>query len=173
VLGRSPDDDGFRNWLNAMDNGMSRSEALLGFHETTEYIEFSQFKVGHGAWMRDNQVAFVTEMYDSILDRPPDDAELVGWVDAIQGGMTYQQAKQDFIDSAEFQEKFGNLDDTAFVQQLYRNVLDREGEAEGLAAWTEALHAGMTPNDVAAGFLGSAEYLMQSDSYSDNGIWLH
>jgi hypothetical protein len=123
--------------------------------------------------MRDNQAAFVTGMYDSTLDRLPDAAELVGWVDAIEGGMTYQQAKQGFIDSVEFQEKFGNLDDIAFVQQLYRNVLDREGEAEGLAAWTEALHAGVTPNAVAAGFLGSAEYRMQSDSYSDNGIWLY
>ena len=173
VLGRNPDDDGFRNWLNAMDNGMSRSEALLGFHGSTEYIELSQFTVEHGTWMRDNQAAFVTGMYDSTLDRLPDAAESVGWGDAIEGGMTYNQAKQGFIDSAEFQEKFGNLDDTAFVQQLYRNVLDREGEAEGLAAWTEALHAGITPNDVAAGFLGSAEYRMQSDSYSDDGIWLH
>jgi hypothetical protein len=173
VLGRNPDDDGFRNWLNAMDNGMSRSETLLGFHESAEYIKLSQSEVEIGTWMHDNQAAFVTGMYDSTLDRLPDAAELVGWVDAIEGGMTYQQAKQGFIDSVEFQEKFGNLDDIAFVQQLYRNVLDREGEAEGLAAWTEALHAGITPNAVAAGFLGCAEYRMQSDSYSDNGIWLY
>ena len=42
VLGRSPDEGGFRNWLNAIDNGMSRSEAMLGFYESTENLELTR-----------------------------------------------------------------------------------------------------------------------------------
>ena len=42
VLGRGPDENGFQNWLNAIDNGMSRSEAMLGFYESPENVEMTR-----------------------------------------------------------------------------------------------------------------------------------
>jgi hypothetical protein len=36
VLGRLPDQDGFDFWLNAFGNGVTRSQALVGFSESTE-----------------------------------------------------------------------------------------------------------------------------------------
>jgi hypothetical protein len=51
----------------------------------------------------------------------------------------------DLPDPAE--DEGGSLDDTAFVQQLYRNVLDREGEARGVEAWKGELQGGMSRAD--------------------------
>jgi hypothetical protein len=63
------------------------------------------------------------------------------------------------------------LDDTAFVQQLYRNVLDREGEATGVEAWKGALQGGMTRADVVLGFSESLEHQNKLALYIDDGIW--
>jgi hypothetical protein len=65
----------------------------------------------------------------------------------------------------------GSLDDTAFVQQLYRNVLDREGEASGVEAWKGALQGGMSRADVVLGFSESPEHQNKLAPYIDDGIW--
>ncbi|GEO39946.1 hypothetical protein SAE02_40940 [Skermanella aerolata] len=42
VLGRQPDEGGYQNWLDAVDKGMSRSDAMMGFYEATEYVELAR-----------------------------------------------------------------------------------------------------------------------------------
>ena len=57
-----------------------------------------------------------------------------------------------FVFSAEFQNTYGNLSNQGFVEQLYHNVLDRAGEAAGVAGRTAALNSGqMDRGDVLAG----------------------
>jgi hypothetical protein len=54
----------------------------------------------------------------------------------------------------------------AFVKGLYHAVLGRDGEAAGLAFWLNDLAAGATREQVAAGFVNSAEHrLQQVDAY--------
>ena len=172
VLGRDPDSAGFQSWLNAMVNGVSRSEVVLGFSESSENIELTRAAVEQGIWVCDDQAALVARLYNSTLDRLPDAPGLSAWTSAIKGGMTPQQAAGGFTGSPEFQQKYGSLDDTAFVQQLYRNVLDREGEASGVEAWKGGLQDGMSRADVVLGFSESAEHQMKLAPYIDDGIWL-
>lgn len=64
-----------------------------------------------------------------------------------------------FTAAPEFQAKYGALDDAAFVAQLYRNALDREGEREGLDFWTAALEQHRAErSDIVVGFSESAEH---------------
>jgi Domain of unknown function (DUF4214) len=56
VLDRSPDEGGFQNWLNAIDNGMSRSEVMSGFYESPENVELMRLAqpdpyINDGFWL--------------------------------------------------------------------------------------------------------------------------
>jgi hypothetical protein len=155
-----------------MASGMSRSELVLGFSESAENVELTRATVEQGIWVRDDQAAFVARMYDSTLDRLPDAPGLIGWVNAMKDGMTGHQVADGFTGSPEFQQKYGSLDDTAFVQQLYRNVLDREGEASGVEGWKGALGTGMSRADVVLGFSESPEHQNKLAPYINDGIWL-
>ena len=114
----------------------------------------------------------VARLYDTTLDRLPDAPGLSGWVGAIKGGMTPQQAANGFTGSPEFQQKYGSLDDTAFVQQLYRNVLDREGEASGVEAWKGGTAGRHDPGRCRAGLFRVPEHQNKLAPYIDDGIWL-
>ena len=58
-----------------------------------------------------------------------------------------------FAFSVEFKNTYGSLSNQGFVEQLYHNVLDRAGEAAGVAGWTAALNSGqMDRGDVLFGF---------------------
>ena len=63
---------------------------------------------------------------------------LLGWKDAVDHGMSLSTVADGFVFSAEFQNTYGNLSNQGFVEQLYHNVLDRAGEAAGVAGWTAA-----------------------------------
>jgi hypothetical protein len=154
-----------------MANGVSRSEVVLNFSEAAENIELTRPAVEQGIWVLDDQAAMVARLYDTTLDRLPDAPGLSGWISAIKAGMTPQQAANGFTGSPEFQQKYGSLDDTAFVQQLYRNVLDREGEASGVEGWKGALGTGMSRDDVVLGFSESPEHQNKLAPYINDGIW--
>jgi hypothetical protein len=171
VLSRDPDPAGFQHWLNTMADGMNRSNVVLAFSESAENIELTRSAVEQGIWVRDDQAAMVARLYDTTLDRQPDAQGLNTWVNAIKGGMTPQQAANGFTGSPEFQQKYGSLDDTAFVQQLYRNVLDREGEVSGVETWKGALQGGMSRADIVLGFSESLEHQNKLAPYIDDGIW--
>lgn len=172
VLGRDPDLEGFQYWLDAMASGMNRSEVVLNFSESAENIQRTQASVEQGLWLRDDQAAMVARLYDSTFDRLPDASGLTYWTNDIKAGASLQQVASGFIGSTEFQTRYGALDDTAFVQQLYRNVLDREGEANGVETWKGALQSGMSRSDVVLGFSESAEHQNKLAPYIDDGIWL-
>lgn len=78
----------------------------------------------------------MARLYRAAFDR---DAEVDGfdfWADQyVFGTWNYLDIARQFVHSPEFRDKYGELDDAALVRQLYRNVLGREGDAEGIAFW--------------------------------------
>ncbi|EWY36732.1 hypothetical protein N825_25765 [Skermanella stibiiresistens SB22] len=172
VLHRDPDPEGFNAWVNALANGMSRSELVLGFSESLENVQATRAGVERGLWVGDDQAAMVARLYDTTLDRMPDAEGLTAWTNAVKAGVPLQQAANGFMGSPEFQRKYGALDDTGFVRQLYRNVLDREGDAPGVEAWSDSLRAGNSRDAVVLGFSESVEHQIKLAPYIDDGIWL-
>ncbi|EWY35862.1 hypothetical protein N825_32675 [Skermanella stibiiresistens SB22] len=172
VLDREADAGGLSNWTKAMSAGMTRAEALVGFSESVENIQRMAPVLEDGIWVRDNTAATVARLYDSVFDRLPDAGGLGAWTDAIKAGMGLDQAADGFTGSAEFQQRYGALDNTNFVKTLYRNVLDREAEPAGLANWRGALDAGVDRSDIVLAFSESAEHVMKLAPRIDDGIWL-
>jgi hypothetical protein len=89
----------------------------------------------------------------------PDYAGLQNWSNALPtGALTLTGAADQFAASAEFSLKYGSLDNTGYVQQLYRNVLGRDADPAGLANWVSQLNSGSSRGTVLVGFSESDEF---------------
>jgi hypothetical protein len=152
VLNRAPDAAGAQAWENDLAGGMSRGTVLLGFAESQEYDADTLSTAG------DNDNGEVYRLYGAALGRTPDPAGQAVSSSALAAGETVTQVAQGFVDSAEFQQKYGNLSISDFVTALYKNVLNRAPDAAGLQAWTSALQGGESKASVVVGFSDSLEY---------------
>ena len=160
VLGRAPDATGLRGWLDALAGGRSHTDVVLGLSESSEYKAQTIASAGGfvaasdpAGWSDD-----VYRLYRATLDRAPDAAGFDGWTGALAAGRSLGTVAAGFVDSREFQNVYGALDDAGFVTLLYDNVLSRAPDAGGLADWTARLGAGATRSDVLLGFSQSLEF---------------
>lgn len=104
----------------------------------------------------------IIRLYDTVFDRAPDIEGLRFWNDAADRGLTLGTMADLFMTSPEFAATYGQPDNRSFVQAMYRNVLDRPGEADGMAFWTRALDRGLADRgDIVVGFSESAEHVAQ------------
>lgn len=109
-------------------------------------------------------------MYQAAFNRNPDENGLASWVNFLDNGGQQIQMAQQFIQSQEFSTTYGNLDNTAFVQLMYNNVLHRNGEAAGVAGWVDGLNHGMSRAAVLNGFSSSSENVNNVAPKISNGI---
>ncbi|MGE8107071.1 DUF4214 domain-containing protein [Allorhizobium sp. NPDC080224] len=108
-------------------------------------------------------------LYEAAFDRRPDSGGMEYWMTSAKPA---QQMARDFIGSAEGQTAFGGLSNQDFVETLYQNVLDREGEAGGVQHWTSQLEAGaLDRGDVLASFALSDENVALIGQMNPSG-WL-
>ena len=107
----------------------------------------------------DGAAARAYRMYEATLGRTPDHAGHLGWIARLNNGMSAEQAAGHFVGSAEFTQRYGALDNGAFVSQLYVNVLNRQADSAGLNAWVAQLNAGASRAQVVLGFSESAEFV--------------
>lgn len=116
--------------------------------------------------------AQVVRIYQAALDRPPDPAGLEFWASRLAAGVPVTQVAAAIATSPEFQERFGATGAAGYVQQLYRNVLGREGDPPGVSFWVDRLNAGASRGDVLVGFANSAENRATTDPVIQRGIWI-
>lgn len=97
-------------------------------------------------------------LYRAALDRTPDAVGLGAQINGLDAGMSLLQVAQNFINSAEFQSKYGvGLSNAAFVSQLYNNVLHRAPDPTGYAVQVNALNSGMSRAQLLINFSESNE----------------
>jgi hypothetical protein len=171
VLDWAPDAGGLAHWVGSLNAGLSRSEAVLGFSESVEHIEKTRAGVEAGLWLRDDQTAMVARMYDTVLDRQGDAGGIMHWTNAFKSGMSLQAMADDFTGSAEFQAKYGNVDNTQFTTLLYNNVLDRAPDAGGLVHGIGSLNAGLSRSEAVLGFSESAEHQIKLAGVIDDSVF--
>jgi len=113
-------------------------------------------------------------LYQAAFNRTPDTPGLTHWVAYMDTGMTLTQTAGLFIQSAEFQARYGNhAADTDFITALYANTLHRTPDPDGLAGWMNLLAAQtMTRPEVLIGFSESAENYVNVVGAIQNGIAL-
>ena len=154
--------------------GRDGSDHLLG-------VEFLQF-TDETIFVENSDNAAIARLYSAALNRAPDVNGLSGWEDiyannisaaAKAGGIYLALAQTNcgfgtsiaggFVQSVEFQSKYGNLDNSGFVTELYLNVLNRTPAPSELNAWLGLIHnGGYTHDMVLVGFAESPENIAKT-----------
>jgi serralysin len=150
VLGRAPDAAGLSYWQTQLAGGTAtRAQVLASFSESPENEAITPPSAGAQSAAR---------LYWAELGRTPDDAGLTFWTSQLSNGpATLSQEADALASSPEFTTTYGSLDNAAFVNRLYQNVLGRPADAAGLATWTTALAGGASRGSVVIGFSESTE----------------
>ncbi|KAF0280917.1 DUF4214 domain-containing protein [Spiribacter aquaticus] len=83
----------------------------------------------------------IQTIYVANYGRPADPDGYAYWSDRLGDG-SLTGILEDFSQSAEFENRFGDLDNQALVEGLYQQLFNRSADTEGLAFYTEALADG-------------------------------
>lgn len=140
---------------------------------TTTYSGVEELRFLDGRVVLDDSdpAAQVVRLYRAALGRDADQGGLNAWISRLEGGGRLSDLAEAFLRSPEFQVRYGSLDDTAYVDRLYQNVLGRSGDAGGSAYWLGQLRGGASRQDVLAGFAESAENKAGTGGVIASGIW--
>jgi hypothetical protein len=104
-----------------------------------------------------------TRLYTAYFSRLPDLKGLAYWVGKLQTGTPLRTVSSSFAASSEFKRTYGSLNNDAFVDLIYRNVLGRPGDASGRAYWIGQLNANrQTRGGVMIGFSESNEFVRKT-----------
>jgi hypothetical protein len=113
----------------------------------------------------------VTRLYRAYLLRIPDAGGLNFWLAKKRAGTKLDTISQSFATSNEFKTRYGSLTNKAFVELIYRNLFDRDGDAAGIAFWTAQLDTkARTRGRVMTGFSESNEYRTKQQSEVDVSV---
>ena len=138
--------------------------------DTLVQIEKIQFSDSVVTFDTAGNAGMAFRLYKAALDRTPDERGLAGWIKYMNEGGSLNAMAQQFIDSQEFRSNYGPLDDRNFVNRLYLNVLDRNGEEAGVSGWVGGLAGGLSRAQVLAGFSESSENQANVMGLIQNGI---
>ncbi len=144
-----------------------------GWVETTLYRDtdgsgtYREISVSHsreGAGVSGTSDAALARLYMAVFDRSPDLGGFRYWEQQADRGMGVSDIAASFINGNEFQQSYGALDDSAFVDRLYLNVLDRPADSGGKDWWMSMLQGqSMNRQEVVVAFSESAEFVALSD----------
>ncbi len=87
----------------------------------------------------------VTKLYVAFFGRAPDQAGLNYWV--TNSGLSLEGITQSFFDQQETKDKYGNVENAAFITAIYQNVLNRAPDETGLNYWVNELTSGNIKKD--------------------------
>lgn len=109
-----------------------------------------------------NAQAQIVRLYDTVFDRAPDPEGLAFWTNSLDQGYGLQTLAEHFMRAPEFAATYGQPTNRQFVESVYENVLDRPGDADGIAFWTAALDEGRAQRaETVIGFSESPEHQVQ------------
>ena len=162
MMGREPEADGLQYWINALDTGVfTRYEALAGFVSSDEYGSIcNKYNIRRGS-VEYKIIApverFATRFYELALERSPEQEGLCYWVyGLVDQRFDGARIAKEFFCSDEMQKR--GLSVEQYVEILYRVMMDRTSEAEGMTYWLKAMEEGMSRENVLGAFVDSDEF---------------
>ena len=93
---RAPDPEGLGFWLRHFDTGTVTHEEMAG-----HFIRSEEFETKYGGAANVDNDAFLTLLYNNILDRDPDQPGFDFWQDQQENGLSRSVMLQHFSDSQE------------------------------------------------------------------------
>ena len=110
----------------------------------------------------------IARLYSAAFDRIPRVSGLNFWVDSFERELSMVEIADRFVESPEFESRYGTLTDRAFVEQLFLNVLGRPGKTSGVEFWVDSLAQGVSRASVLSRFSESPENVTKtSDLFAD------
>lgn len=145
------------------------SGGTIGFDASTKRLKFSNTSI---ALDLDGVAGQAYRLYQAAFNRLPDLGGLGYQMAAMEvSGLSLDQVSQNFINSPEFSNTYGNLTDTQFITLLYKNVLQRVPDSGGLAFYVNGLAAKtFTKSRILMGFSESDENKALVLTAVQNGI---
>lgn len=98
-------------------------------------------------------------LYDAAFDRTADGKGLGYWLEVSESA-NLNDIADSFVGSEEFARQYGRIENDAYIELMYENVLERASDAAGQAYWLDKLDNGAERGAVMVGFTESAESVM-------------
>ena len=115
----------------------------------------------------------VTGLFQTVLGRNVDRGYLWDWAAAIDNGtLTRQTVATWLVDGPEFQARFPNMSNEAFVRMLYRNTEGGTPYEAGVQGWKSVLDHGMSRVDVALTFQAWEVAKTNLAAQNSHGYWM-
>jgi len=147
---------------------------------SVQYLQFTDKTL----FVENPDNANIARLYSAAFNRAPDQAGLNFWEDTYASNVSssakaagyYTALAQtndgsgvsiatNFMQSSEFQSRYGSLSDTAFVTLMYQNVLGRAPDQTGLTFWVNQIEvAHQTREIVLVGFAESPENVAKTSA---------
>lgn len=99
----------------------------------------------------------IARLYSAAFDRVPGIDGLNFWINSFEEGQSLSDIAKKFIESPEFNDKYGPLTNREYIEQLFRNVLGREGYPSGIDFWLKHMERGTSKAIILAKFSDSPE----------------
>ncbi|MBF0102345.1 MAG: DUF4214 domain-containing protein [Desulfobacterales bacterium] len=143
-LGREGDSSGIGYWTSQLDSEtLTRSELVNNFYNSAEF---------------QHTIAPIARLYFAYFNRLPDYDGLKFWIGSYTSGVHINSISDAFSNSQEFTTTYGNLTNTEFATLVYKNVMGRDPDTEGLHFWVDQLVSGLTRGMLMVNFSESEEY---------------
>ena len=162
VLGRGSSAGERQFYLDAINQGASRSELLVFFSESPENQARTQNLVSGGIWDVSENAATVARLYDTAFDRVPDLGGLRNYREQLDAGaITPLDIAQAFISSPEFFNRYGGVQTSQeFTRLLYQNTLNRQATQAEVDFYAPRLDTGaLTGAEMLLNFSDSPEHV--------------
>ncbi len=171
ILRRAPDSAGQSFW-----EGEAARMAQLGANVNETWYALAMVFYGGSEYaaLRRDDTGFVTDLYNTFFNRPPDSAGLGYWTDQLARGLPREVALAGFMFSPEFanftRSIFGNSAVRAEVDMVvdfYRGLLSRLPDNGGFGYWVQRFRAAQCAGasavyaeveSISSGFANGPEY---------------
>ena len=98
-------------------------------------------------------------MYLAVFGREGSSSDIAYWSGRYTAGASLISVADYFATSTEFDNKYGSLSDSQFVNLVYLNVLGRTADSSGFGFWTAQLASGMSRGEMMLEFSQGAEFI--------------
>ncbi len=144
VLGREPDASGYTYWLGLLDEGTGRGRITLEFSESPEFVTRTSTAPPQSA-----PSAAVERIYIAALRRLPTASELqAGHIALNRSGGS--QLAQRLLETTEFRQLYGPLNNAQFLDVVHENVSERRGDESAVGILLAQLQSGTSRGSVLA-----------------------
>ncbi len=146
----------------------------LGFSQSAEFVNKMGAAIHNGVWVGDLNAGIAARFYDTVFSRLPDADGLDTWTKALNGGAPacrrWPTASSPRRSS---RPPTARLNNDAFVELMYHNVLGRGSDAPGKATWIEPAEQRRNPRRRGGRLLGKRRARPADLApHIDDGVWV-